>query len=64
MKAHGIGTMALTVDIRKKLGIQFGDKVALTGDVGCEGVYTVTDEMACRFRGELAWTNGPCAYSD
>lgn len=61
---HGRWTMALTVDIRKKLGIVFGDKVALTGDVGCEGVYTVTDEMACRFRGEYAWANGPCSYSD
>lgn len=57
-------TMALTVDIRKKLGIQFWDKVVLTWDVGCEGVYTVTDEMACRFRWEYAWSNGPCAYSD
>lgn len=60
----GRWTMALTVDVRKKLGIVFGDKVALTGDVGCEGVYTVTDEMACRFRGENAWSNGPCAYKD
>lgn len=58
------GTMALTVDIRKKLGVQFWDKVVLTWDVGCEGVYTVTDEMACRFRWEYAWTNGPCTYSD
>ncbi len=64
MKAHGIGTMALTVDIRNKMGIKFWDKVALTGDVGCEWVYTVTDEMACRFRGEHAWSNGPCYYSD
>mgnify|MGYP003403031035 CR=1 FL=1 len=64
LKAHGRWTMALTVDIRKKLGVNFGDKVALTGDVGCEGVYTITDEMACRFRGEHAWSNGPCTYSD
>lgn len=64
LKEHGRWTMALTVDIRKKLGVNFGDKVALTGDVGCEGVYTVTDEMACRFRGEYAWANGPCSYSD
>ena len=61
---HWRGTMALTVDIRKKMGINFGDKVALTGEAGCEGVYTVTDEMACRYRGEYAWSNGPCYYSD
>lgn len=64
LQKHWRGTMALTVDIRKKLGIQFWDKVALTWDVGCEGVYTVTDEMACRFRWEYAWSNGPCTYSD
>jgi len=62
--SHGRHTMALTVDVRKSLGINFGDKVALTGEVGCEGVYTVTDELACRFRGEYAWANGPCTYSD
>ena len=56
--------MALTVDIRNRLGIKFGDKVSLSGDNGCEGTYTVTDEMACRFRGEYAWSNGPCYYSD
>jgi len=61
---HGRGTMAITVDIRKSMGINFWDKVALTGDVWCEGVYTVTDEMACRFRGTEAWSNGPCYYSD
>lgn len=61
---HGRWTMALTVDIRKSMGINFWDKVALTGDVGCEWVYTVTDEMACRFRGTEAWSNGPCYYSD
>lgn len=62
--SHGRHTMALTVDVRKSLGINFWDKVALTGEVGCEGVYTVTDELACRFRGEYAWANGPCTYSD
>lgn len=62
--SHGRNTMALTVDVRKNLGINFGDKVALTGEVGCEGIYTVTDELACRFRGEYAWANGPCSYSD
>jgi hypothetical protein len=56
--------MALTVDIRNKIGVKFGDKVALTWDVGCEGVYTITDEMNCRFRWENAWSNGPCSYSN
>jgi len=64
LHSSGRGTMALTVDIRNKLWIKFWDKVALTGEVGCEWVYTVTDEMACRFRGENAWSNGPCYYSD
>lgn len=61
---HWRWTMALTVDIRNKLAVKFGDKVALTWDVGCEGVYTVTDEMNCRFRGINAWSNWPCTYSD
>lgn len=64
LHASGRGTMALTVDIRNKLWVKFWDKVALTGEVWCEWVYTVTDEMACRFRGENAWSNGPCYYSD
>lgn len=65
-KLHSTGrnTMALTVDIRNKLWIKFWDKAVLTWDVGCEWVYVVTDEMACRFRGENAWSNGPCYYSD
>ena len=64
LHSSGRGTMALTVDIRKKMWIKFWDKVVLTGEVWCEWVYTVTDEMACRFRGEDAWSNGPCYYSD
>lgn len=64
LHSTGRGTMALTVDIRNKMWIKFWDKVVLTGEVGCEGVYTVTDEMACRFRGESAWANGPCYYSN
>ena len=64
LAAHWRWTMALTIDIRKKLGVWFWDKVALTGDVGCEWVYTITDEMACRFRWENAWDNGTCHYSD
>lgn len=64
LHSSGRGTMALTVDIRNKLWVKFWDKVALTWEVGCEWVYTITDEMACRFRGESAWANGPCYYSD
>ena len=64
LHSSGRGTMALTVDIRKKMWIKFWDKVVLTWEVWCEWVYTVTDEMACRFRGEDAWSNGPCYYSD
>lgn len=56
--------MALTVDIRKKLDVKLGDSVSLSGEDGCKGTYIVTDEMACRFRGEHAWSNGPCKYSD
>ena len=64
LHASGRGTMALTVDIRNKLWVKFWDQVVLQWEVWCEGVYTVTDEMACRFRGENAWSNGPCKYSD
>ena len=64
LHSSGRSTMALTMDIRNKMWIKFWDKVILTGEVGCEWVYTVTDEMACRFRGENSWSNGPCYYSD
>jgi len=57
-------TMALTVDLRDALWIKLWDKVVLAGDIGCEGVYTVTDEMACRYRGINAYSWGPCYYSD
>lgn len=45
-----VRTMAITVDIRNKLGIKFWDVVQLTWDVGCSGVYQVHDEMNRRFR--------------
>lgn len=64
LQKRGRETMALTVDIRNKLWVKFWDKVVLTGDVGCEWVYTVTDELNCRFRGVNAWSNWPCTYSD
>lgn len=42
--------MAITSDIRKKMGIKFGDTVILKGDIGCAGTYQVHDEMNKRFR--------------
>ena len=50
LERNGIHTMALTADIRKKLGVKFGDKVKLTGAPGCAGTYEVHDEMNKRFR--------------
>lgn len=45
-----VNTMALTVDIREKLGVKFWDKVILEGDAWCRGIYEVHDEMNKRFR--------------
>ena len=50
LEAAWIRTMAVTSDIRKKLWIKFWDKVALTGEIGCEWLYQVEDEMNLRFR--------------
>lgn len=50
MERDWIRTMALTSDIREELWVEFGDKVRLLGDDGCEGVYEVHDEMNKRFR--------------
>lgn len=50
LERNGVHTMALTADIRKQMGIKFGDKVKLTGDAGCAGTYEVHDEMNKRFR--------------
>lgn len=47
---EGVNTMALTVDIREKLGVKFWDKVILEGDAWCRGIYEVHDEMNKRFR--------------
>ena len=64
MMKHWIETMAMTVDIRNKYGIKFGDKVLLEWDEWCQWIYTVTDELACRFRWDNAWSNWPCYYRD
>jgi hypothetical protein len=45
-----VRTIAITVDIRNKLGIKFWDVVQLTWDAGCSWVYQVHDEMNRRFR--------------
>lgn len=58
LENSGIRTMALTYDIRKKLGVKFWDKVKLTWDEGCEGIYEVHDEMNKRFR-ETPWILRP-----
>ena len=57
----GTRTMALTSDIRKSIGIKFGDTVELVWDKGCEWFYQVEDEMNERFRKTpwilRPWTN-------
>lgn len=45
-----VNTMALTSDIRIKIGVGFGDKVILEWDAWCRGIYEVHDEMNARFR--------------
>ena len=50
METSWIRTMALTIDIRKKMWIKFWDKVALTWEIGCEWLYQIEDEMNKRFR--------------
>ncbi len=60
LEAAWIRTMAVTSDIRKKLWIKFWDKIALTGEIGCEWLYQVEDEMNLRFRENCIlrpWTN-------
>lgn len=47
---EGVNTMALTVDIRNKLGVKWWDKVILEWDAWCRWIYEVHDEMAPRFR--------------
>ena len=58
LEVSGVRTMALTADIRKKLGVKFGDKVRLTGEKWCEGIYEVHDEMNKRFR-NTPWILSP-----
>lgn len=55
LSSKGINTMALTKDIREKLWVNFGDKVKLTAEKGCEWEYLVKDEMNCRFRWKPCW---------
>lgn len=60
LEAAWVRTMAVTSDIRKKLWIKFWDKIALTGEIGCEWLYQVEDEMNLRFRESCIlrpWTN-------
>lgn len=58
MERSGVRTMALTSDIRQKMGINFWDKVRLLWDEGCEWVFQVEDEMNKRFR-EVPWILRP-----
>lgn len=58
LEKSGVRTMALTSDIREKLGVRFGDKVRLLWDEGCEWVYEVHDEMNKRFR-QTPWILRP-----
>lgn len=47
---NGVQTMALTSDMRNKLGVKFWDKVVLEWDEWCKWIYEVHDEMNKRFR--------------
>lgn len=58
LEKSGVRTMALTSDIRERLGVKFGDKVRLLWDEGCEWVYEVHDEMNKRFR-QTPWILRP-----
>lgn len=58
LEASGVRTMALTADIRKKIWVNYGDKVRLTWESGCSWVYEVHDEMNKRFR-ETPWVRRP-----
>jgi len=56
---QGVNTMALTSDIRKKLGVKWWDKVILEGDEGCKWIYEVHDEMNPRYRVPDGWVKRP-----
>lgn len=58
LQRNGVATMAITSDIRKQIGIQFGDSVKLVWDAGCSGTYQVEDEMNIRFR-QTPWVLRP-----
>lgn len=58
LEKQGIRTMALTSDVRKNLSVEFGDRVKLTWDIWCEGIYQVEDEMNKRYR-ETPWVLRP-----
>lgn len=58
LEKTGVRTMALTSDLRNQLWVSFGQKVKLTWDEGCEGIYQVEDEMNLRFR-KSPWVKRP-----
>lgn len=58
LERNWVRTMALTSDIRNEMGIKFWDKVRLTWESWCEGVFQVEDEMNQRFR-QTPWILRP-----
>lgn len=56
---NGKNYIALTKDMRAKMGIKFGNQVTLTGGK-CAGTYIVADEMGKRFRESCIKKNGYC----
>lgn len=54
-----VNTMALTRDIRDKLGVKWGDKVILEWDAWCRWIYEVHDEMNKRYRVVNGWVKRP-----
>lgn len=59
---NGEKPIALTVDVRKSLGVKFGDKVKLVGP--CTDTYSVEDEMNQRFRYTCVKKDGVCIKGD
>jgi len=64
LQRQGVQTMALTVDIRKKLWIKFWQKVFLLWDKWCTGIFQVEDEMNKRFRTRCIKREGVCIKWD
>ena len=62
LEKNGEKTIALTVDVRKSLGVKFGDKVRLDGP--CSGTYRLEDEMNQRFRYACVKKDGLCIKGD